>query len=159
MNAYYKLLDSLKQIFESDDTVSTVSANVEAEIDVNKKDVFSYVEIAVLEGGLPDTNNGLVTFSVQFTSLDIRDIIKTTEPVDKFWGKDNMHDNLNHTHAVLIRAYNKMHDYFPEVGVAITATSSISPVIYDYGDLLDGWQMTVTIAVPIDFTGIDCYNE
>lgn len=152
MREYYRTLETFKQAAESDPTVNTVSADLETEIDVNKKDIFPYVQIGVTGGGRP--RRSTLEFTVEVIALDIRDEAKTDEPTDKFWGKDNMHDNLNLTHAILARMCDLLEDYLVSDNAVISELSAFEPIVYDYSDLLDGWRMTVTVQVPRDDNGI-----
>ena len=147
MNSYYKLMEHIKTIFEQDVNVSTISTEEAGLIDNYKKNLFPLVHVEVLDKQFTGLNGLAVDrYSVQIYVLDIRDINKN-EVNDKFWLNDNRHDSLNKTGAILKIALNKMVKDRLDTGITLTDSSGATPAVYEFGNLLDGWEQTWTVEV------------
>jgi hypothetical protein len=148
MNSYYELLKHIKGIFEADVNVSTVSTEEAGLIDNYKKNLFPLVHIDVIEKQFTGVNGLAVDrYLVDIHVLDIRDI-NNQAINDKFWNNDNRHDNLNKTQAILNKALNKMVKDTGETLITLVGSSSATPNVYEYSNLLDGWNQTWTVEVP-----------
>lgn len=151
MNTYYRLLDTLKKIFEQDNDVKTV---VTGDFEQWKKDIFGIVHIEVLSSdfiGLESLN--VTRYDVSINVLDIRDVNKENIK-DKFWHNDNRHDIWNTTRAVLKRAENKMVKDILNTDITLTSATVAERVSYGHMNGLDGWQQTWTIDVPDELTTV-----
>jgi hypothetical protein len=154
MNSYYELLKHIKTIFEQDANVSTVSTEEAGLIDNYKKNLFPLVHVNVLEKQFTGINGLAVDrYLVEIYVLDIRDINKN-EVNDKFWNNDNRHDNLNTTQAILNKALNKMVKDRLDTGITLVSSTSATPNVYEYSNLLDGWNQTWTVEVPDTLTTV-----
>lgn len=154
MNSYYELLKHIKGIFESDVNVSTVSTEEAGLIDNYKKNLFPLVHIDVIEKQFTGINGLAVDrYLVDIHVLDIRDI-NNNEVNDKFWNNDNRHDNLNKCGAILNKALNKMVKDFDGTGITLTGSTSATPQVYEFSNLLDGFQQTWTVEVPDTLTTV-----
>jgi hypothetical protein len=152
MNTYYELLNHLKTTFESDDDVSTVVTGDTSQIDVYRKKIFPLVHVLVTSSPfLPST--AVTRYLVEVTCVDIRDDNKT-EVKDKFWYNDNRHDNWNLTRKILKTANLKLLKDHLNTDITLVDAIDASPVMYGYKNGLDGWQQTLTIDVPDDYTTI-----
>jgi len=154
MNSYYELLKHIKSIFEEDVNVSTVSTEEAGLIDNYKKNLFPLVHVEVIEKQFTGINGLAVDrYLVDIYVLDIRDINKN-EVNDKFWLNDNRHDNLNTTQAILNKALNKMVKDVNQTGITLTSSSSATPNVYEFSNLLDGWKQSWTVEVPDTLTTV-----
>lgn len=152
MNSYYELLKHLKTTFEGDADVSTVVTGDVSQLDVYQKNIYPLVHISVTSS--PYINlTSLSRFSVEVTCVDIRDANKE-EDRDKFWYNDNRHDNWNDTFKILKTANLKLLKDHLDTDITLVDVSDSTPVSYGFKNGLDGWQQTLTIDVPDDYTTI-----
>ena len=148
MDSYYLLIETLKDTFEGDARVNTVTTGDVSELDLSKKNIFPLVHLEVLDSPyISEQTTALVRFNVRVSVLDIRDINKEINLL-KFWYNDNRHDVLNETRNILKEAENKL--IKDTAGLDITiASSTAAEIIYDKRmNVLDGWQQTYTLDVP-----------
>lgn len=145
MNGYTELLRYVKKLGEDDVFVNTVTQGDFDTLDLNKKNIFPLLHIAIGNASFP--SDGVVRFDVQMGAFDLRDINKEVDQ-DKFWGNDNEGDNLNETLTTLNRIWLLMLKDFEENNI----TASDNPTLEQYTEsrrnLLDGWIMTFTVDVP-----------
>lgn len=147
MRAYYELLRILYSIFNEDSDVNTITQGDITEIDLQRKNIFNLVHISVNNSTF---NENTQVFNTTIFCMGIRDINKEVDTFDKFRNNDNEIDNLNTTHAVLRRAYNKIvHGKFSENSDDIFVLNNpvLEPFTERYENLLDGWEMTIDIEV------------
>ena len=147
MRAYYELLRILYSIFNEDSDVNTITQGDITEIDLQRKNIFNLVHISVNNSTF---NENTQVFNTTIFCMGIRDINKEVDTFDKFRNNDNEIDNLNTTHAVLRRAYNKIvHGKFAENSDDIFVLNNpvLEPFTERYENLLDGWEMTIDIEV------------
>lgn len=147
MRAYYELLRILYEIFDEDVDVNTITQGDITDIDLNKKNIFNLVHLSVNSSTF---NENTQVFNVTIFAMGLRDINKEVDTFDKFRTNDNEIDNLNTTHAILRRGYNKIiHGKFAENGddICVLNNPTLEPFTEQYENLLDGWSMTIDIEV------------
>ena len=149
--SYNRLLETLKETFESDAMVSTVVTGDATEVDNYKKNLFPLVHLDVENSPfLGDSNTSTSQYNVVVTVVDIRDINKE-EDRDKFWKNDNRHDNWNTTRHILRTAEVKMIKEIYGNNINLVTTTGAELLSFVRENTLDGWQQTWTIDVPDEY--------
>lgn len=146
MNGYYKVIDKIKELAIADPDVNTVTTGVVDEIDQYKATMFPLVHITATPSTM---NRKVIKLSFRINALTIRD--KVNEPeTDKFLGQDNEDDNLNAMLYVLWRIFAQLDQYTEDDDFYVIGEPSIDPVLYAFQNLLDGWEMTIEIGIPVE---------
>ena len=145
LNQYSEVINYLKDLAEQDSFVNTVTQGNMSDVDLNKMNVFNLVHIDVLTAGF--TNGQMITFDIEILSAQVRNSNKN-DAGDKFNGQDNEQDNLNETLAVLNRIWFKMLQDFESKNITVDESAALNQVTEWNKNLLDGWLMTFTIALP-----------
>ena len=101
MTGYYDLITRMKEHFESDPIVNTITQGDIFRVDLNKQTIFPLVHIIV--NNVQFVEN-VQQANVSVMAMDIVDISKD-ETEDLFTGNDNEVDVLNTQLAVLNRMY------------------------------------------------------
>ena len=96
----------------------------------------------------PTFPDNTITFVLEITSLDIRDLNTNKETLDKYLLNDNKIDNFNETFAVLNRIVGKMRKDFGDTNVSIEGVPSAGKLENWGKNLLDGWMLTMTVVMP-----------
>jgi hypothetical protein len=152
MNAYYRLINTLRSTFEEDSRVSTVVTGDTSDLDIYKKNIYPLVHINVLNRSFVGfETTALNRYNVEVTVVDIRDINKEIVN-DKFWLNDNRHDNWNETDSILKTAENKLIKSSGDVVITEVGTSEL--LSFHKENALDGWQQSWTIDVADTYTKI-----
>lgn len=152
MNSYYLLIETLKDTFEGDSRVNTVTTGDSTMVDLYKKDIFPLVHINVIDSPfISEQTTALVRFNVEVTVVDIRDINKEIVD-DKFWLNDNRHDNWNETRNILKEAENKLIKDIAKTDITIATSTAANILSFSKENTLDGWQQTWTLDVPDIYT-------
>jgi len=143
MNTYYECIKTIKETFEQDDRVKSVTTGDFEEWDT---DMFAMVHLEVLSSPFISQNNlGVVRYTVSVNVVDIRDWNKEDDK-DIFWHNDNRHDTWNETRSILKIAANKL--LRSKDAVRLVVATDAEPVMYlENMNGLDGWQQTWTIDV------------
>ena len=151
MNTYYELIQHIKNTFEEDERVNNV---VTGDMEQWRKELFTLVHLDVTSAPFVSENNtALVRFVIDINVLDIRDVNKE-DVKDRFWHNDNRHDIWNETLSILNLARNKfIKDHLRNDITLVTATDA-TRITYAYMNGLDGWNQTLTIDVPDNFTAV-----
>jgi hypothetical protein len=144
MNGYYKVTEKLRDLLIADPDINTVTKGPREEIDNYKATMFGIAHIAPLPSRFT-TNTIVLVYSIN--ALNIRDISKTPT-LDKFLGNDNEDDNLNAMLYVHVRLYLQLKKFGDEFDVINEMNPN--PVTYQFKNLLDGWECTYEIEIPID---------
>lgn len=152
MNTYYKLITTIKDTFDGDLRVSTVTTSGDDDIDINKKNLYPLVHVNVIDSPFTSLDTtAVVRYNVEITVVDIRDVNKEIIN-DKFWLNDDRHDNWNETMSILKEAQNKLVKNINGSDVTITSSTSANRLSFSNENTLDGWQQTWTIDVPDIYT-------
>ena len=145
MNHYSELLYYIKGLAEDDPFINHVTQGELVEATVDKMIIPTLINISITGGGF--TNGNTITFDIELACLAQRD--KNTEVrTDDFWLQDNEVDNLNETHAVLNRLWNKMYVDFEKENITSSENPRLTPIIFGDAKILDGWLLTFSVEMP-----------
>ncbi len=149
MTGYYNLLDKLKNHFDADAVVNTVTQGDIFKVDLSKQTIFPLLHIMVNNS----TINGTTTsWNISLIAMDVVDLSKS-ETTNIFLGNDNEIDVLNTQHAVLNRAFeimkrgSLMYDLFQ-----IEGTATLEPFTERFENYMAGWTMTFDVVTPNEMT-------
>ena len=146
MNQYTELLTYLKQLFESDPLVNTVTKGNIDELDLNKMDISPLVHILVTN---PNFNNAqAITFDVEVTVVDVVDVNKEVN-TDKFWENDNEVDVLNETLAIINRAYSILLRDFQDKNIT-AIQNAVAQEVEETKNKMIGWTLPFQVIMPND---------
>jgi hypothetical protein len=149
MTGYYNLLTKIKEHFDSDALVNTVTQGDIFEVDLNKQTIFPLVHIIV--NSVQFVNN-VQQANVSIMAMDIVDISKD-ETTSLFDGNDNELDVLNTQLAILNRVYEMLRrgDLYDD-SFQVTGVPNCEPFIDRFENKLAGWTMTFDVLFPNDMT-------
>ena len=149
MTGYYNLLTKIKEHFDSDALVNTVTQGDIFEVDLNKQTIFPLVHIIV--NSVQFVNN-VQQANVSIMVMDIVDISKD-ETTSLFDGNDNELDVLNTQLAILNRVYEMLRrgDLYDD-SFQVTGAPNCEPFIDRFENKLAGWTMTFDVLFPNDMT-------
>ena len=149
MTGYYDLITRMKEHFESDPIVNTITQGDIFRVDLNKQTIFPLVHIIV--NNVQFVEN-VQQANVSVMAMDIVDISKD-ETEDLFTGNDNEVDVLNTQLAVLNRMYEFLRrgDLYDDK-FQVTNDPTCEPFIDRFENKLAGWTMTFDVLIPNDMT-------
>jgi hypothetical protein len=149
MTGYYDLITRMKEHFESDPIVNTITQGDIFRVDLNKQTIFPLVHIIV--NNVQFVEN-VQQANVSVMAMDIVDISKD-ETEDLFTGNDNEVDVLNTQLAVLNRMYEFLRrgDLYDDK-FQVTGDPTCEPFIDRFENKLAGWTMTFDVLIPNDMT-------
>ncbi len=151
MNAYSTLLRYIKALAEQDEYVKTITSG--EDIDLNKGNLFPLFNIDITEATF--TSTATISFSLNIQCLDIREINKENVN-DKFYLNDNEVDNFNSTLSCLNALWVKMYRDFAINNITASESPTLQQITYSDKNLLDGWDMSFEVEMPISETNL-CY--
>tara|TARA_S200002703_G_scaffold2692_1_gene4159 strand:+ start:3730 stop:4182 length:453 start_codon:yes stop_codon:yes gene_type:complete len=146
---YFDIIDKLKQHFESDELVSTVSQGDIFDIDLNKQTLFPLVHLIVNTATFEEN---VIRYNISILAMDIVNVSKD-ETTDKFSGNNNELYVLNTMLAVHNRCYELLRrgTLYTE-GFQVDGTPTCEPFTERMENNLTGWTLTVDILIPNDMT-------
>jgi len=146
---YFDLIDKIKQHFENDALINTVSQGDLFDIDLNKQSIFPLVHIVVNQATF---ESNVIRFNVSLLAMDIVDISKD-ETTDKFTGNDNELYVLNTMLAVQNRCYEllKRGDLYTDK-FQVDGDPTCEPFTERMENNLSGWTLTLDVLIPNDMT-------
>ena len=144
MRGFYLSIQLLKDLLEEDINVHTIVHGLKSTMDINKKNIFPLAHLQVTSS---TADNQFISFTFEVAVLDIRNISKKIV-TDKFLQNDNELDNLNTTHAVLNRLITKLRLRNNDDKIEINNTPTITPIIFEEMNLLDGWRTEIELIIP-----------
>ena len=149
MTGYYNLLTKIKEHFDGDALVNTVTQGDIFEVDLNKQTIFPLVHIIV--NSVQFVNN-VQQANVSIMAMDIVDLSKD-ETTSLFEGNDNELDVLNTQLAILNRVYEMLRrgDLYDD-SFQVTGAPNCEPFIDRFENKLAGWTMTFDVLFPNDMT-------
>ena len=149
MTGYYDLITRMKEHFESDPIVNTITQGDIFRVDLNKQTIFPLVHIIV--NNVQFVNN-VQQANISVLAMDIVNISKD-ETEDIFDGNDNEIDILNAQLAVLNRMYEFLRrgDLYDDK-FQIANDPNCEPFIDRFENKLAGWTMTFDVLLPNDMT-------
>lgn len=146
---YFDIIDKLKQHFENDSIINTVTQGDIFDVDINKQNIFPLVHIIVNQATFEEN---VIRYSISILAMDVVDITKD-ETVSKFDGNDNELYVLNTMLAVQNRCYELLRrgtlytDKFQ-----VDGTPTCEPFTERFENKLAGFTMTCDILIPNDMT-------
>jgi hypothetical protein len=146
---YFDIIDRLKQHFESDELVSTVSQGDIFDVDLNKQTLFPLVHLIVNTATFEEN---VIRYNISILAMDIVNVSKD-ETTDKFDGNNNELYVLNTMLAVHNRCYELLRrgTLYTE-GFQVDGTPTCEPFTERMENNLTGWTLTVDILIPNDMT-------
>jgi len=149
MTGYYDLIKRMKEHFEADPIVNTITQGDIFRVDLNKQTIFPLVHIIV--NNVQFVNN-VQQANISVLAMDIVNISKD-ETEDIFDGNDNELDVLNTHLAVLNRMYEFLRrgDLYDDK-YQVTGNPTCEPFIDRFENKLAGWTMTFDVLIPNDMT-------
>ena len=144
MIAYSTLIRYIKDLADSEEYIKT--STMGENIDLNKANIFPLFNVDITNAEF--TSNATVSFDVEMTCLAIRDL-NNEDNKDKFYLNDNEIDNYNGTISALNVMWVRMHRDFCDKNITASDNPTLEQVTFSDKNLLDGWQMSLTVEMPI----------
>lgn len=149
MGNYYHLLDTLKNHFDNDAFVNTVTEGDIFKVDLAKQTIFPLTHIIVNSSVI---ENNMIRFNVSILAMDIVNISKS-EDTNIFTGNDNEQDVLNTMYAVLNRLYESLRrGTLSSENFMTNGNATLEPFAERFENYLAGWTMTLDILIPNSMT-------
>lgn len=149
MTGYYTLVKALKDHFDSDALVNTVTNGDIFDIDIAKQTIFPLAHTMVTQAQF---ESNIQRFSVTIFVMDIVDSVKVEDDT-KWETKDNTNDALNSTLQILNRAYQMLlHGDLHDLNYHVENVPTCEPFSERFENSLVGWAMTLDIICPNDMT-------
>jgi hypothetical protein len=144
MNAFYVVVDTIKERLRNNPNCNTVLFGRTEDKDLYKKNIYPIAHINPVAA--PMNSNQVHFFAFEIACLDIRDISKKPA-TDKFDGNDDLQDNLNITYSILSDLVSYLKTIVNEE-IELNEVSSAEPLLFTDHNILDGWVITVTLKIP-----------
>ena len=146
---YFDIIDKIKQHFENDPLVNTVTQGDIFDVDLNKQTIFPLCHIIVNQATF---ENNVIRYNISILAMDITDISKS-ENADKFDGNDNELYILNTMMAVHNRCYEMLRrgDLYSDK-FQVDGSPTCEPFTERFENKLAGFTLTVDILIPNDMT-------
>ncbi len=149
MTGYYNLINRIKEHFEADPLVNTITQGDIFRVDLSKQTIFPLCHIIV--NNVQFVEN-VQQANVSVLAMDIVNISKD-ETEDIFEGNDNEIDILNTQLAVLNRMYEFLRrGALYDDGYQVSGNPTCEPFIDRFENKLAGWTMTFDVLIPNDMT-------
>ena len=146
---YFDIIDKIKQHFENDPLINTVTQGDIFDVDLNKQTIFPLCHIIVNQATF---ENNVIRYNISILAMDITDISKS-ESEDKFDGNDNELYILNTMMAVHNRCYEMLRrgDLYTDK-FQVDGSPICEPFTERFENKLAGFTLTVDILIPNDMT-------
>lgn len=144
MNHFYTAINYIKDILLADPDVHTVTHGDNPLTDTQKKNIFPIAHISATGWR---QSPGLILFDFNIAVLDQRAQLKEVV-TDKFLQNTNELDNLNTCCAILNKFLLNLKLQRNEQRVELTNDPNAEPILLDFSNGLDGWEIQVTLSVP-----------
>jgi len=146
---YFNIIDKIKQHFENDPLINTVTQGDIFDVDLNKQTIFPLCHIIVNQATF---ENNVIRYNISILAMDITDISKS-ESEDKFDGNDNELYILNTMMAVHNRCYEMLRrgDLYTDK-FQVDGSPTCEPFTERFENKLAGFTLTVDILIPNDMT-------
>jgi hypothetical protein len=146
---YFDIIDKIKQHFENDPLINTVTQGDIFDVDLNKQTIFPLCHIIVNQATF---ENNVIRYNISILAMDITDISKS-ESADKFDGNDNELYILNTMMAVHNRCYEMLRrgDLYTDK-FQVDGSPTCEPFTERFENKLAGFTLTVDILIPNDMT-------
>lgn len=141
---YFDIIDKLKQHFENDPLVNTITQGDIFDIDINKQNIFPLVHLIINQVTFEEN---VLRYSISILAMDVVDITKD-ETVSKFEGNDNELYVLNTMLAVQNRCYELVRRgaLFTD-GFQVDGTPVCEPFTERFENKVAGFTMTFDILI------------
>jgi len=149
MTGYYTLVKALKDHFDNDVLVNTVTNGDIFDIDLSKQTIFPLVHTMVTQAQF---QSNIQRFTLTLFCMDIADSVKVEDDT-KWESRDNTNDALNSTLQILNRAYQMLlHGALHDLNYHVENNPVCEPFTERFENNLVGWAMTLQIICPNDMT-------
>ena len=145
MNSYHIAIDTIRTILKNHPDVNTVVHGKTNEKDLYKKSIYPLAHINPIGSSFASSQENVFVFEIAV--LDQRDLSTNNLVEDKFDGNDNLIDNLNTCHAVLNNLITRLR-LQENNGLELLTVSDATPVLFTDHNIMDGWLITITVALP-----------
>lgn len=150
--SFYDITTKIREHLIANKQVNTVTEGDIFEVDLNKQTIFPLSHIITNNVTFNENN---ISYSMSILFMDVVDVSKA-DPRDEdeiFYGVDNKHDILNTQLLVAndLVTHLKRADLYRD-NYQINGTPTCEPFEDRFENLLVGWNMSLTIDVPNDFT-------
>ena len=140
MNEVSVVWNFLINLFNADSIVNTISIVPTLEMDLNKENIYTLVNIDLRESNVSYDN---VELSYRITIIQQVDIVPRTTD-NKLLTNVNVIDCLNETHAIAERFINKLQKQNNDLNIEISSFSGLTR--YRTGmQGVEGWQFEITL--------------
>jgi len=146
---YFDIIDKIKEHFENDPLINTVTQGDIFDVDLNKQTIFPLCHIIVNQATF---ENNVIRYNISILAMDITDISKS-ETTDKFDGNDNELYILNTMMAVHNRCYEMLRrgDLYSDK-FQVDGSPTCEPFTERFENKLAGFTLTVDVLIPNDMT-------
>lgn len=145
MNELYKLLDALKDALLADGMTKTVRMGDPRTIDQDKTTLFSKVLMDVVSAEVKQFG---VAIRMGIIAADIVDKSKDTDPVDEFYGGNNLIDVQQTQLNVLLKLVNNLKRGPLADTYELTREPAMEAFQERFDNDLAGWAMDIEILIP-----------
>lgn len=147
MQSFYKTTQLLRDILSTNTDVHTIVFGKLGDNEDNmKKNIYPIVNILPLGASFNSSQQNVITFEVSV--LNQRELSKNNLVLDKFEDNDNFIDNMNVCLAVINRLVTTLRLRNNDDQIELIGTSDALPVMYKKANILDGWYINITLALP-----------
>jgi hypothetical protein len=149
MKGYYELIKELKNHFDNDPLVNTVTNGDIFDVDIAKQTIFPLVHTMVTQAQF-ETN--IQRFTLTIFAMDITDNVKE-EDNTKWETRDNTNDALNSTLQILNRCFKMLKSgNLYNLNFVVEDVPTCEPFTERFENNLVGWAMTLNIICPNEMT-------
>jgi len=149
MKGFYSITQKIKEHFEADPLVNTITEGDIFDVDLKKQSIFPLVHLMVNNATF---EGNVVRFNVSLIAADNVDVSKD-EVTDLFIGNNNEQDVLNTQLEILNRCYTMLlrGDMWDDKFV-VDGNPNCEPFTERFENYLAGWTMTLDILIANDMT-------
>jgi hypothetical protein len=144
-NHFYNTVQLIYDTFKENPNVNTVYFGKADERDLYSKNVYPLVHVIPMDAPTDQTSQS-IRFTFEIAVLDQRNINKSAED-DKWDRNDDFKDNLNSTYVIMNEFLTKLRRTTNEHGIDLDVTTNLTPIMLNFGNLLDGWYLSATFVM------------
>jgi len=149
MKGYYELIKELKNHFDNDPLVNTVTNGDIFDVDISKQTIFPLVHTMVTQAQF---ESNIQRFTLTIFAMDITDNVKE-EDNTKWETRDNTNDALNSTLQILNRCFKMLKSgNLYNLNFVVEDVPTCEPFTERFENNLVGWAMTLNIICPNEMT-------
>ena len=152
MNQVYKILDEVKDHFEANGITNKVIYGTRADLDADKT---TMMPIALLNLTECVFNANIVTFTLEVLCVGFVNEYKAVDPVNDFFGSDNLQDVLNEQFVVMAKFIKSLEfgSLFTDNLIQLDGEVRAEMVMDFLENGLAGWYAPVSIKMQNDISG------